>query len=156
MNIQIINSEKYKAVIEVLNEDARLKTQNSVEGRFEITYTENGSEWTSPKVGITYNSDLEEDFGFRFVSHKTNIDNSKYQIKKIKYTFNGFRDAPKFIVGTTIGIVFIIGGFYIAFQTFFSVIENTGSPLFGVIAGAGIGLLIVGFGVFFLSGGMGD
>lgn len=78
MNIEITNTEKYKNVKRVYNYGAKLIDSKRVDGHLSIVYTENGTDWTSAKFGMTSNSDLENEYGFRFVGNKKNIDNRKY------------------------------------------------------------------------------
>lgn len=78
MNIQVINQEKYNTVKKVSNYGAKLVNNECVDGHLSIIYIENGKEWTAAKFGITCNSDLENKYGFKFVSHEKNISNNKY------------------------------------------------------------------------------
>lgn len=78
MNIKIINKEKYNAVKKVSNYGAKLINSQQVDGHLSIVYLEKGKTWTAAKFGITCNSDLENEYGFKFVSHEKNINNNKY------------------------------------------------------------------------------
>jgi len=78
MNIQITNQEKYDAVIKVWNYGANLVDENRVDGHLSIISLEKDKEWTTAKFGVTSNSDLEDEYGFKFVSDELNIDNNKY------------------------------------------------------------------------------
>lgn len=78
MNIQVTNPKKYNNVRRVYNYGARLNKHGDVDGHLSIIYTEEGEEWTAALMGCRSNESLEEEYGFRFVSHEKNIDNRKY------------------------------------------------------------------------------
>lgn len=79
MNIQVTNTEKYSNVRKVWNYGASLREDHDlVDGHLSIIYTEDGEEWTAALMGARSNASLEEEYGFRFVSHENNIDNRKY------------------------------------------------------------------------------
>lgn len=78
MNIQVTDPNKYKKVKKVQNYGACLRDDAYVDGHLSIVYIEDGILWTSASFGAKPNSDLEKEFGFRFVTHENHIDNSKY------------------------------------------------------------------------------
>ena len=78
MNIQVTNQEKYNTVIKVWNYGAKLISKERVDGHLSIISLEDNKEWTTAKFGVTCNSDLESEYGFKFVSDELNIDNNKY------------------------------------------------------------------------------
>ena len=78
MNIQITNHDKYNLVRKVWNYGADLVNENRIDGHLSISFIEENKEYTVAKFGITDNSDLEQEYGFKFVSHEENIDNNKY------------------------------------------------------------------------------
>lgn len=78
MNIQITDTIKYENVKRVWNYGAQLIDENRVDGHISITFLEEDKVYTTAKMGMTHNIDLQEEYGFRFVSHEENIDNNKY------------------------------------------------------------------------------
>lgn len=78
MNIQVTGPKKYSNVKKVANYGARLVDNDHVDGHLSITYMDGVEEYTLAIFGVTSNADLDEEFGFRFVSHHDNIDNQKY------------------------------------------------------------------------------
>lgn len=79
MNIQVTNPDKYSNVIRVWNYGARLVVdKDTVDGHLSIIFSQDGKEWAAVLMGAISNESLDEDYGFRFVSHENNIDNRKY------------------------------------------------------------------------------
>lgn len=78
MNIEITDPDKYKNVKKVVNYGAKLIDYGRVDGHLSIIYIEDEKEWTSAKFGMTSNTSLEAEYGFRFVGNEKNTDNRKY------------------------------------------------------------------------------
>lgn len=56
------------------------------------------------------------------------------------------------IIRGILALITVIFTFYYSFKTYFSVYESTGSPLFSVLAGAGIGLIGIIIAVIIFNG----